>query len=154
MNKFSMIMLMAFLSACSGLYNLRAPEVSVADVKFSDGNISEQRFKLTLRVTNPNERDIVIDGLTFDVLVDEKSFAHGISNTPTVLPKLGEAEMDVEGTAQSFDIIRKLLELKASGGRLPYRIRGEVMTRDYGRIPFDHKSEAALPGALRQKDGI
>ena len=150
-NKLWLIVLVLMLNACSDLYNLRAPQVSVTDVSLNGGNLLEQRFKLKLRVTNPNDRDIVVDGLVFDVLIGDRQFAHGISNTSTVLPKLADAVVEVEGTAQSLSLLQQLLEQPKGSDRLPYRIKGEVVARDYGRIAFDHKSETALPWMQQKK---
>ena len=80
------------LGGCAGLrLGMQKPEVTVANIRLLDGNLFEQRFVLTLRITNPNRVEIPIEGLSFDLDLNEQPFAKGVSNRALVVPRLGEA---------------------------------------------------------------
>ena len=90
---------LGWLAGCTGTW-LRPlkPEVALADVRFEGGNLLEQRFVLTLRVTNPNRFEIPMQGLTFTLDVADQPFAHGMGNRPVTIPALGEALVEVKAT--------------------------------------------------------
>ncbi|MCX9156971.1 LEA type 2 family protein [Niveibacterium sp. 24ML] len=126
---------------------LERPDVAVSDVSvLQGGTLLEQRLRLTLRVSNPNDKDIAIDGLSFRFEVNDQEVARGLSNQRSVLPRLGETSVPVDVSASMVDLLRhapKMLE-RGSGGKLAYRVRGDVVTQDYGRLPFDRRGEFSL----------
>lgn len=144
--------LVLFAAACASLYGLKAPEVSLSDVTLSGGTLLEQRFKLKLRVLNPNDRDITISGLTFQLDIGDKRFASGATGQTVVLPRLGDTVVEVDATAQMLSLIQQLPKLVNGEGKVPYRVKGDVVTTDYGRIPFDRKGETTLPWAQPPTD--
>lgn len=137
--------LLAMLTACAGLSGLKAPEVSVADIGLGKATLLEQRLRLTLRIVNPNDRELALQGMTFEFFVADRSFARGVGNQAVVIPPLGEGEMQLEAIVQTLDMLRQLPKLADEQGRLPYRIKGEAVTRDYGRVPFERKGEMSFP---------
>ena len=63
--------LMLGLAACSGLpFNAVAPTVSVANVEPKSLGLYEQRFDVGLRVSNPNDFDLTIVALEFELEVN------------------------------------------------------------------------------------
>lgn len=129
------------LAGCATLLGLKSPEVTLADIQLADSRLLEQRFRLALRVTNPNERELALEGISFQMEVNGQRFAQGVGATPVVVPKLGDALVTVDGSAQIVALLRQLPRLADAGGKLRYRLRGEVITRDYGRLPFDRSGE-------------
>ncbi|MDQ8020972.1 MAG: LEA type 2 family protein [Moraxellaceae bacterium] len=129
------------LGGCASLLGLKSPEVTLADIQLADSRLLEQRFRLTLRVTNPNDRELALEGVSFQMEVNGQRFAQGVGATPVVVPKLGDALVTVEGSAQIVALLRQLPRLAESGGKLRYRLRGEAITRDFGRLPFDRGGE-------------
>lgn len=137
--------LLTLLTACAGLSGLKAPEVSVADISLGRATLMEQRLRLKLRIVNPNDTELALEGMTFEFFVADHSFARGVGNQAVVIPRLGEGVVELEGSMQTLDLLRQLPRLVDADGRLPYRIQGEAVTRDYGRVPFQRKGEMALP---------
>lgn len=147
------------LAGCDGLsLGLEAPKVSLADIRLVGGGLLEQHFLLTLRVFNPNDREIPVDSLSFQVELNGMEFARGASHRPVVLQPLGDTLVEVEGISNLASVLDQLRGLKpgpdGSGG-IPYRIHGSLRSGSRGVIPFDRKGEVALPEALggrRQRD--
>lgn len=137
--------------ACVGLggcalmaLSLEKPEVHLAGVALSEGNLLEQKLRLSLRVSNPNSRDIAVDGLSFAVEVNGAEFAKGLSGKPIVLPRMGETVVEVEARTSLFELLRQMPKVLDQNGKLSYRLRGEVVTHDYGRLPFDKTGEVSV----------
>ena len=141
------------LGGCAGLrLGMQKPEVSVANIRLLDGNLLEQRFLLTLRVMNPNTSEIAIEGLTFKVDLNGQPFAKGVGNQPVVIPRLGEAMVDVTATTGLGGLLR---QFKAFKGRekVDYRISGRLVTGNFGGIDFDQTGEVELPKGLGEAGG-
>ena len=141
------------LGGCAGLrLGMQKPEVTVANIRLLDGNLLEQRFLLTLRVMNPNTSEIAIEGLTFKVDLNGQPFARGVGNQPVVVPRLGEAMVDVTATTGLGGLLR---QFKAFKGRekVDYRISGRLVTGSFGGIDFDQTGEVELPKGLGEAGG-
>ena len=141
------------LGGCAGLrLGMQKPEVSVANIRLLDGNLLEQRFLLTLRVMNPATSEIAIEGLTFKVDLNGQPFAKGVGNQPVVVPRLGEAMVEVTATTGLGGLLR---QLKAFKGRekVDYRISGRLVTGNFGGIDFDQTGEVELPKGLGEAGG-
>lgn len=141
------------LGGCAGLQlGMQKPEVTVANIRLLDGNLLEQRFLLTLRVMNPNTSEIAIEGLTFKVDLNGQPFAKGVGNQPVVVPRLGEAMVEVTATTGLGGLLR---QFKAFKGRekVDYRISGRLVTGNFGGIDFDQTGEVELPKGLGEAGG-
>jgi len=130
------------LAACSGLpFNAVAPKLSVADVTIRSLGLYEQRLDLGLRVSNPNDFDLTIVALEFELEVNGRPFATGLSQAAIRIPATSSAVMRVDAIIQSKNLIQQFKALSPETLRegVPYRIKGRVKTdRSPGWVPFDH----------------
>ncbi|MEJ2514182.1 MAG: LEA type 2 family protein [Gammaproteobacteria bacterium] len=130
------------LAGCASLTSLEPPEVRVTDVRGMPRESSglEQRFAVGLNVLNPNNREILVDGMDFELELNGRQLARGVSSEAFVLPALGEAGTTVTVSTSLVNVFGQLLELgRTQPDRLEYRIRGKLhlgsgMVRT---IPFD-----------------
>lgn len=124
----------------------RPPGVSLANVSIEEFGLLEQRLGLTLRVMNPNDADLPIDGVSFDVDVNGQHFAKGVSSKAVTIPRLGEALVDVSAVTTLGDLLRQLGQL-AKGGRrtVEYRVHGRLYGVGLNGVPFDTTRELKLP---------
>lgn len=134
--KFVTIGLLAVLSAaCTGLpFNAKAPKVSVAEVSVKRLGLFEQIFDVGLRLNNPNDFDIAIEGLEFKLEVNGREFATGTAYTHTHVPAFSSAVVHADTTTDSHKLLQQikvLPEILKDGA--PYRIRG--------RIKIDHMDD-------------
>lgn len=139
-----LVMLTLLLGACASM-RWHKPQVSLADVRVTGGNLLESRLVLTLRVHNENDRDITLDGLSFDLLAGDFIIARGLRKEPVVLARMADTLVDINATARTLDLIKRLPALVQSDGRVNYLVRGEALIRDYGRVPFEHRDSVAMP---------
>jgi LEA14-like dessication related protein len=137
---------MGALSGCSVLPKLEAPKLSVVSMKMQSADIFSQRVQLRMRVLNPNARELPIKGINYRVEVDGAELGQGLAGTPFVVPAMGEAEFDVQFTANLAGALAKLLMRRNSRDSLEYRLVGEVSLSSgfLRRIPFDERGSVKL----------
>jgi LEA14-like dessication related protein len=133
------------LGGCAGLF-LKAPSVTLADIKIIDVGLLEQRFAFKLRIQNPNDREIAVTGLSFVVEINEKPFAKGVSNKPVTIPRLEEQILEVTAVSSLFGILGQVKEfLSGEKKTLTYRVKGRLLTDSFGDLDFDESGKLELP---------
>jgi LEA14-like dessication related protein len=130
------------LVACSALpLNMLAPRVSVATVDIRQIGLLEQHFDVGLRVANPNDFDLTIEALEFDLEVNGRAFAKSLSRAATQIPAASSAVLQIDAIMQSKNLIEQFRSLTPDMLRkgVPYRIQGRIKTDQSSRwLPFDH----------------
>ena len=139
----------ALLTGCATMYGLsEAPRVSLVSVAPVSFQLFEQRFRVTLRVQNPNSQAITIRGLDYEIVVNERSFAQGVSGKPLTVPAYSEnfAEVEVVSTLQR--VMEQLEELTSRGKpSIDYAISGHVSVDGIPiPVPFQYRGTLTLPG--------
>jgi LEA14-like dessication related protein len=135
------------LTACASL-EWHKPKLSLADVHVTGGNLFEKRLVLTVRVSNDNNMDIVLDSLTFDLMAGDFAIAHGARNEPITLTRKADTLVDIPATARALELVSRLPGLVQSDGRLAYVIKGEALIHGYGAVPFAHEDHLDLQKLL------
>lgn len=133
-------------SGCAALPKLEAPNLSVVSMNVQSADIFSQRMSLRMRVQNPNARELPIKGISYRVEVDGAELGQGLTGSSFVVPAMGEAEFDVQFTANLAGALAKLLTRKGSRDKLEYRLVGEVALSSgfLRRIPFDERGSVNL----------
>ncbi|MBF8291565.1 MAG: hypothetical protein HW417_611 [Steroidobacteraceae bacterium] len=135
------LVLAAGLVACAGFgTKLETPRVSFVGVRALEANILEQKLEVRLRVRNPNQRDIPVNGLDVDVELAGEPFAHGISAREFTVPANGEAEFDMIVTANAATALLRILGSdRKSREAVEYRLKGKLSTHlgMWRSIPFN-----------------
>lgn len=121
---------------------LESPEVSVVNLQPEPSTGLEQRFKVDLRLSNPNQSPLDVDGLRFELEVNGQRLARGQTGDSVHVPRLGDAMLSVHATTTLMDVFRQVWALqKAKGVR--YRVTGRVFLE--GLFPpyldFEHEDE-------------
>ena len=143
------------LAGCSTFnQKLESPELSLVGIQMLSTDMFAQRFKLRIRVVNPNDLELPVRGLEYEVVMMGDAFAEGVSNDQFLLPAKGEAEFDMLVTTNFVSSFGRLLS-RVSGGKLQdlhYEIAGEILV-DKGiirKIPFSHQGTVDISRALGQ----
>lgn len=139
--------LASLIAACAGLGGLsQKPEVSLAGLDLLELGVFEQRFMMTLRVQNPNDVDLPIRGMAFDVELNGQHFARGLSDKAVTIPRMGEALLEVRATSNLGSVLRQLRELQKGGReRIDYRLYGRISFDGLGTLPFERKGDLQMP---------
>jgi LEA14-like dessication related protein len=131
----------SLLASCSVLPDYEAPKLSVITMKLQSADLFSQRVQMRMRVMNPNSRELPVKGITYRVEVDGAELGEGVAGAPFVVPAFGEAEFDVQFTANLAGALVKLLSKRGSHDSLEYRLVGSVALSSgfLRRIPFDER---------------
>ena len=143
------------LSGCAGLgTKIETPHVSFVGIKALEAGLFEQRLEVRLKVQNPNNLKLPVNGLDVDVDLAGEPFAHGVSAREFTVPANGEAEFDMIVTANAASALIKI----AGGDRksrenIEYRLKGKLSTRlgMLRSIPFDEKGSLPIASIIRKK---
>jgi LEA14-like dessication related protein len=137
----STLALLAALAGCAGIpSDLKTPEVSFVGLRAVDASLFEQRLEVRMRVQNPNNIELPVNGLDVEVELADEPFAHGVSAREFVVPALGEAEFDMIVTANAATALLKIAGSdRKSREEISYRVKGKLATRLglLRSIPFD-----------------
>ena len=141
--------LLVFLAGCSLFVpKLETPKLSVVNVELQKSDLWEQRMKVRMRVENPNDRPIPVKGLTVVLDVQGQELAHGVSGASFNVPALGEAEFDMNMTANMAGAIIKLLGKGSDsmGDEVDYRVTGKISLSEglLRSIPFEDRGKFKL----------
>ena len=132
-----------FLAACSALpFNAVAPRVSVADISLKSLGLLEQKFDLGLRVANPNDFDFRIEAVDFELEVNGRPFARGLTRLTTLVAATSSSVVRVDAITQSKSLIEQVKTLSPDALKVgvPYRITGRVkIDKSSNWLPFEHK---------------
>jgi LEA14-like dessication related protein len=150
--KFLVLMLVTgvLASACARApVSLESPQVTLAGISLVGLDLLEQRYELRLRVQNPNRFDFIIEGMQYQVEINDKVFARGNSNHAVNVPHNDMRTISVEAVSTLNDVLRQLQVDERSGPEvLRYRVSGTLTLRHYGSdIAFDHRGEIKLPAS-------
>lgn len=129
-------------TACTGLRNLESPEVVLVGLRPLDSTLLEQRFEVDLRIYNPNNRDLDIDGIDFELDVNGQRLARAAGANAFLLPRLGEAETSLIVSTSLISVARQLMALEQARA-LNYRLKGRVhLGSAFGiSLPFERSGQ-------------
>jgi len=132
---------------------LKPPKVTVADLAVRSLGLSEIRFALVLDAQNPNDVDVPLSNLRFDLDLMGRPFASGAALEPTVTLAAGTTQpVPIEfavPTSRLLDLLREFGQ--ADQRRLDYHLRGSA---NWGKspfsIPFERRGEFETLQKLRE----
>jgi len=140
------------LASCSGLKTqVKSPAVSLAGVRVVDLGFFEQRFAFKLRVQNPNDFDLPLTGLHFELEINGQPFAKGVNNKPVTVPRLGEEVIEVTGICTLSGILSQASDITVGQKGLKYRVKGRLASDSLGWLNIDESGEFRMP-KFRQFD--
>jgi LEA14-like dessication related protein len=134
----------ALAAGCAALSPLsEPPRVVLVDLRLAGSTVLEQRYRLTLRVQNPNAVPLDVDGLSLELALNGQPFLSGVSNRAVVVPAYGEALTEIEASSTLLGIVRQVEALERTGrGRFSYELSGGISLRGYpGAVRFSHRGE-------------
>jgi LEA14-like dessication related protein len=135
---FSLLLTLLLAGACAQTAQRPKLDVSITELGAAQIGVLEQTYSLKLRVQNPNPMDISTDGLSFDIEINGKPFARGVSNESVTIPRLGEAMVTVQAVSDLSGLIQQMrgIEGAATSG-LRYRLTGRFFSGETP-FPFDY----------------
>lgn len=123
------------------------PRLSLTDIKFLEAGIFEQRYRVSLRIRNPNSIALPIEGVGYKLVLDGIPFADGVSNNAFEVPAYGETTFDMDVSASLINTARHIGKvMRGEMTSLNYRMEGHVQVDlpFAGRVPFNETGEISF----------
>jgi LEA14-like dessication related protein len=131
----AVIFILGSLSGCAGVGKpLEAPRISLSNLQVQESTGLETVLLIQLRVLNPNEADLDIQGVDCELEINDRPFAYGISNTTIKVPAFDSEIVPVTVYSSVIDILKGLFGLQHRK-ELSYRLKGNVRLEGAGWIP-------------------
>jgi LEA14-like dessication related protein len=138
---------MALLQGCATLRSgFEEPTITVADLRIREIKAFEATFLLELRIMNPNDFALDLNGLNCALNVEGNHLATGISNERQEIPAYGNQTVTIMVYASTVDVVGSLIQLLQGMGEqqrnpLQYELTGKIRLNGYGTIPFNSKGQ-------------
>jgi LEA14-like dessication related protein len=142
------------LAGCAGIpRNLQTPEVSFVGLRAIEASVFEQTLEVRMKVRNPNDIELPVNGLDVDIELADEPFAHGVSARQFVVPARGEAEFDMVVTANAATALLKIAGGDRKSPDIDYRVKGKLSTRIgmLRTIPFEETGTLPMSDFLGKK---
>ena len=140
--------MVALLGGCAGLERLRPepPNVTLAGLRALELGLFEQRFEVSLRLSNPNGFALPIQGLRYQLELNEAEFARGVSGESVSIPAYGEEVLRLQLVTDLSSTLQQIRRWQQNPpDDLSYRLTGSV---DVGglapSLPFNVAGNVAL----------
>jgi len=143
----ALLSLLLLLSACAAMQpKSDQVRVTMSDVRPLESTLMEQRFLIKLRLQNRSQHMLNINGMSFDLELNDKAFASGVSNHAVKVEPFGEAIIEVKVSSTLFGVIRQVQSLQTLEDKpFQYRISGSLSRPDsFFSLPFDERGEIDL----------
>lgn len=121
--------------------------VSLASVSVAEAALLEQKYMLRVRLQNPADRAITLDGFVYDLTLNGRAFARGVSDQQVVVPRFGEAMIDLPAVGSTGAVVRQMLELGSGRRQVDYRLVGRANAGG-ARLRFDGQGDIPIPKQL------
>jgi LEA14-like dessication related protein len=146
------------IAGCSAIpLNLKTPEVSFVGLHAVEASVFEQKLQVRMKVHNPNDVELPVNGLDIDIEIADEPFAHGVSAREFVVPAMGEAEFDMLVTANAATALLKLASTGGKAEDVGYKLKGKLSTKLglLRTIPFEESGKLPINDLLgkRRKSG-
>lgn len=104
---FNMLLVLSFLTGCAAFQSqLEKPVVKVTSLKLLPAQGLQQRIAVGLSITNPNARDLSLNGISYTIGIENFSVLSGVSNQVPVLKAYAETPVELEVSANILEIVR------------------------------------------------
>jgi LEA14-like dessication related protein len=94
-----------------------------------------------------NDTPLAVNGLAFELELNDKRFATGVSNQDLVIDRLSSDVVHVEAITTLVGFLRQVAEYQQTKDpRVTYRIKGSIYSGSPGiKLPFDESGEIKIP---------
>ena len=156
MKRYIAFAIVLLLAGCASVDDARPPSIQLSNLRLGTGGLLNQELLIEIRIGHPNDFELPLTGLTFQLDVNGLPFADGLSNAAVTVPRLGYATVPVTGNTNIVSVFRQLMFLGKSD-RVTYRLHGNAYVGRLGinqTLPYERKGELSLlPDGSRPAPG-
>ena len=142
------LVLAAGLTGCASMpTSTEPPYLSIISIEPVEVTPLEQKYRLKVRIQNPNDHDIDISGMSYVLEVNGHSLLKGVSDDAVMVPRFGESVIELSGVSTLFGFVRQIQALQdRQSSRMEYRLSGKLsLNRGFGSMPFSYEGTLLPP---------
>ena len=121
-----------------------APRLTVVSLTPKDMTLFEQQYDVELRIQNTNVSQLSLTGMRFDLELNERLFASGMSGDTVVVSRFDSETVHAKVISTVASLIRQIQQARRKGfTKVSYRLRGTAFVEVPARftVPFDEQGE-------------
>lgn len=143
-----LVFIVTLTAGCASLRtDLEAPNVVLESLEVVSTEGLSQRFNLGLRMSNPNDRPLKINGISYNLAVNGHKLVSGVGKDIPEVAAFSEVVFDVQASTNMFEALRLMNKLLGSdaSGTLDYSLQADIAVaglprrlsvEESGTIPF------------------
>ena len=147
--RWALLMAVLFLGACATMSsNFDPPKVDLVRVEPLSSDAMEHGFLVVLRVVNPNDKALTIQGIYYEISVEGHELFAGASNRQTVIPSYGENTVTLQAAPsllRTLGLLKSLIFGAENGlvGGIHYELYAKISVEGL-MMPLRVKHEGTL----------
>ena len=108
--------------------SVEPPTVVLESLRLLPANGLNQRFELGLRVINPNDRPLPINGMSYHVALNGYELINGVSDNIPAIGAFSETSFKLQASTNLFEALRFVNNFLGGQprGDLNYRLRADI----------------------------
>ncbi len=140
----SVLLLTLLLAGCAGLGPaIDPPRVSVDSVKSLPMADSGPRFRIVLRIANPNAQALDIAGISYGIALLERELVSGVTNQVPTIAGYTEEQVTIDAGVNLLEVLKLLGSLgRARSDALEYRFTAKIDFR--GLMPTQYVEDSGV----------
>ncbi len=143
---FSLLVVVIF-AGCAGTDRISDPPyITLSNINLLNMGVFEQRYRIMMRIQNPNDVPIPINGMSYRIYINEQDFARGVSDKTVTIPGFGEEVIEINATSDLTSMLKQFQKLMSGGiQKVSYRLTGKARLANRMRsLPFEYKGKLDL----------
>ncbi len=148
------LLIVVIFAGCAGIGRIsEKPYITLSNINLLNMGVFEQRYRIMMRIQNPNDIAIHIKGMSYQIVINEKDFARGVSNQSFIVPEFGEKVIEIDAVSDLTSILSQFQNLMTGGiKKVSYSLTGKAkVEKRIRRLPFEYMGELDL--LPNNKDG-
>ncbi len=144
LSRMLLVLGVAVLTATCGMQrkrdNLKNCKFTFEDVTFETLGLTEIKFRLKMGLENPNDEEVVLDRMDFEVLAQNREIAKGQQKDGTVIGPNEKKPVEISFTTSPMKLGAGLLSTITTLGKADWRVKGtayvDFLLKEVA-VPFD-----------------
>lgn len=141
--------LAVWLGGCATLpATTEPPYLSIISIEPVEITPLEQKYRLKLRVQNPNDHDLDISGMSYTLEINGQPFLKGVSSDSVTIPRYEESVIGLSGVSTLFGFVQQIRTLQQRQNQdMYYKLSGNLsLSGSLGRLPFSYEGSLLHSG--------
>jgi len=134
--KFLPAVILVSVVGCAAIgKDLKPPRVTLVDLRVKSVTVFESALEIDIRIQNPNSRAFQTKGIDFDLEINGRRLATGLSSAAVDVPSLGTAILPITVYSNMLDILRGVHSIRGTE-KVAYSLRGRIHLKANSWFPM------------------